>query len=237
MKPPEHDRRIKGPKGDKRTPIGAIVHTTEMAPRKGSGDRHDIVDFLARKGISIPVVTDPGGDSTIMVPLGYLGDGHARGLSGKAWGIEQVGFAGWSKKEWAKPGKRKMVATTGRWAAWVLAELMDLPVTKRNLRRFIVGHDRDHKLGGTSDHWDPGPNYPWGAMRQAAMAYAGERETQERTEGKKITVYRVTATKDDKRRARSYRVKLPRRSWAWIRKMTKKGWTVVVRRQKKADLS
>ena len=228
MQPPPHDKRIKGPKGVKAKGriIGAIVHTTEMGPRPGKGDRHDIVDFLARRGKSVPVVTDPGGGSTIMVPLGHLGDGHSKGLSGKAWGIEQVGFAKWSKKHWAKPGRRQMVATAAAWAAWVLAELMDLPVTEKNLRRFIVGHNKDHKLGGSSDHWDPGPGYPWKVFRADAMTFAGERSNEGEFQ------FRLVATKGDKKVAKTFRVGLSKRALAWIQKRAKGGWNVVVRRER-----
>ena len=228
VKVPKHDKRLKGPKGVKgkgRT-IGAIVHTTEMGPRPGDGDRHDIVSFLARKGKSVPVVADPGGGSTIMVPLGHLGSGHSMGLTGKAWGIEQVGFARWPRKEWLKPDRRKMVATSAAWAAWVLAELMELPVTQKNLKRFIVGHNKDHKLGGTSTHWDPGPGYPWKLFRQDAIAYAGERQKEGDVQ------FRIVATKADKKAAKVVRVKLGKRALAWINKRVKSGWKVVVHREK-----
>jgi hypothetical protein len=228
VEPPPHDKRIKGPSGLKAKGriIGVIIHTTEMGPRKGSGDRHDIVEFLARKGISVPVVTDPGGGSTIMVPLGKLGAGHSKGLSGKAWGVEQVGFAGWKKADWDRKPAQKMVATTAAWAAWALAELMGLPVTEKNLKRFVVGHAKDHKLGGTSDHWDPGPSYPWKRFRADAITYAGERLNEGDVR------FRLVATKGDKRVAKTFRVGLGKRALAWIEKRAAAGWNVVVRKEK-----
>jgi hypothetical protein len=228
MKPPKHDRLIQGPSGvdGHGRCIGAIIHTTEMAPRKGTdSDRHDIVRFLSGKGKSVPVVADPGGGSTIMVPLGHLGSAHALGLTGKAWGIEQVGFAHWPRAEWMKPGKRKMVATSAAWAAWVLAELMDLPVTEKNLKRFIVGHDKDHKLGGSSDHTDPGSGYPWKLFREEAIAFARGRHEEGDVQ------FRVVATKGDERRAKTFRVKLGKRGLAWIQKQAKLGFNVVVRKK------
>lgn len=215
MRAPRHERLIKGPVSSKAKPRGGIVHCTVSNPLQGPGDRHGVIGYLANKGISVPVVNDDEA-STIMRPLGELGYGHAACLSGEAWGIEQIGQATWSRKEWLR--HKGTLKKTAEWAAWLLTK-MELPVTDRNLRRFIAGHADDHKLGGCSDHWDPGPGYPFDLVYKWAVEYAQQKG------------YRVTAEKGDRQKIRDFRAPLSKRARLWMRKRARRGWNVVTRKK------
>lgn len=216
VKKPKADQRIKGPRGSASC-RGGIVHCTISDPREGPTDRYGIVDYLASLGISVPMVADDEG-STQMVPDGWSGAYHTRGLT-DVWGIEQIGQATWSRKTWLQQ-HRETVRQTGQWGAWLLAEVLDVAVTKKNLKRLFVGHDRDHIFGGTSDHWDPGPEYPWDVCYADAIEYAGK------------SGYRTVAIKGDEKRIRTWRASRKRQAYAWGVKRLKKGWRVVVKRQK-----
>lgn len=156
--------RIKGPTGVKAKPVCFVVHTAE-----GCRTAECIVDYLAPKGISVPFCADP--DKILRTtPEGYLGYGHAAGLTGKASGVELAGFASWSRRQWEHEG-REMVRAAGQLAAYVLGA--HYPVTKRMLKKRVIGHAQDSRFGGTSDHWDPGPGFPYDICIEDALAWAG----------------------------------------------------------------
>jgi hypothetical protein len=169
--PPPHDRRVKGPAGLERAPKCFIVHTTQGNQREGPGDRHGVIDYIAGKGIAVPWVTDDDG-ITRMTPLGRLGDNHACGLDAHATGCEQVGMAQWGRKAWLRD-HRETVRNTGRVLAFELAGT-GKAVTLENLKAFAFGHVDDHKCSrdACSDHWDPGPGYPYDVLFQDSIEYA-----------------------------------------------------------------
>lgn len=214
MKKPAHDKRIKGPRGDHDSPRGVIVHTTEGTPRPGPSDRHGVIDYLAdTRNLSVPFVADDEG-ITQMVPDGYHGE-HAACVNG-CLGIEQIGTAFWTKEDWK--AHDDTVKHSAQIAAWFLAEVLGVAVNRRNLKKLVVGHDRDHVFGGCSDHWDPGPNYPWKRFRRYAIAYA------------KTKKYRVVAIKGERKRVREFRARRFDQMLAWIAKRLRSGFTVRTRR-------
>jgi len=217
MRKPRHDQRHKGPRGDSARTRGVIVHCTVSNQLQGTPtDRHRVVDFLSgSRGLSVPVVTDNDG-STEMVPEPYHGE-HAACIDG-CFGVEMIGQATWTRKVWLTE-YRETVRNMGQWAAYWLAEVMDVAVTERNLKRLVVGHDRDHVFGGCSDHWDPGTGFPWDVMRADAIAYA------------KQVGYRVVAVKGERRVVRRYRASMRRRAYAWARKRIRAGWRVTIQRK------
>lgn len=228
VKRPKHDTRHKGPHGyaagppgNNRKPLGVVVHSTESDQRIGPTDRHGVIDFLAdTRGLSVPVVIDDE-SMTEMVPRPYCGF-HALGIH-YAHGIEQIGRANWSRAQWLM--HRNTIERTGKECAWFLAEVMGLPVTDRTLKRFVIGHVNDDRFGGTSTHYDPGPNYPWDVLRGAAMDHA------------RVVGYRVVATKGDRKLERHFKVTATKRASAWAIKKAKRGWRVVLGKKRfHADL-
>jgi hypothetical protein len=169
--PPKHDIRVKGPAGLERRPKCFIVHTTQGNQREGPGDRHGVIDYIAGKGIAVPWVTDDDG-ITRMTPLGRLGDNHACGLDEEATGAEQVGMAQWGRRAWLRD-HRETVRNTGKVLAYELARA-GKAVTLENLKAFAFGHVDDEKCdpSACSDHWDPGPGYPYDVLFQDAIEYA-----------------------------------------------------------------
>lgn len=217
VRKPPHDVRLAGPLGDSGRTRGVIIHTTEGVSIPDSrSDRHRVIDYLADvRGLSVPAVADTDG-STQMVPDGHHGE-HAACVDG-CYGVEIIGTARWSTEEWK--AHDDAVRNAARWAAYWLAEEMGLPVNPRTLRDLVVGHDRDHVFGGCSDHWDPGPRFPWDRFRLQAMSWATEKG------------YRVTATKGDLRRVRHYRAPALRRALAWAGKRLKAGYSITIRRER-----
>ncbi|MGH2710166.1 MAG: hypothetical protein ACRDH9_03050 [Actinomycetota bacterium] len=207
---PKHDVRIKGPQGLKRKPAGVVIHTTEGDQRQGPGDRTGIVDFLAGKGICVPWVTDNEG-ITRAAALDRLGDNHACGLDAYS-GVEQIGRAAWKRRFWLRV-YRETIRNTGKVVAWELHEAMRVEVNDRTLKRHVFGHADDARHGGCSDHWDPGPGYPYDVMYEDAIAYAAAKG------------WRVVARKDELRRIRKF--KTAKAARAWLRLKARQGWRVV----------
>lgn len=221
VKRPKLAERHRQPFGTGHTkPRGLIVHTTESTPREGPSDRNGVIDYLASRGLSVPVVFDDDG-GTEMVPRPYTGI-HAACIR-DVHGIEQIGFARWTRAEWMR--HKNLLDRTAKEIAWFLAEVLEVAVTLRNLKRVVVGHDRDHVFGGCSTHWDPGPGYPWDYVFAEAIKHA------------KVVGYRVVATKGENRRVRKFRANAIDRALAYAKKKARRGWRVVLRKKRfHADL-
>lgn len=224
QKPP-HDVYHKSPYGETGRIIGIIIHGTQSPNSEGPEDRHGVIRYIAAKGISVPVVTDDE-SSTEAVPDGYMGNSHAACLDGECWGIEQISYANWSKKEWLKHDK--MIRSTAQWTAWAMNNLMDLPVNERTLTKFVAGHDADYKFGGCSDHWDPGPGFPWKLFRRYAIEAAN------------VMGYRVVATKEDEERIKIFKADIKgakgrhtrsERMQTWIKKKIGRGFRIIVKKK------
>lgn len=95
---------------------------------------------------------------------------HAPGANSNGIGIELAGRAAMKAADWEKPD----ALSTLRFAAVLCAEIAaryDIPIvklTKEQLKagnvKGFAGHVDVSKAFGKSDHWDPGPDFPWGAF-------------------------------------------------------------------------
>lgn len=215
MKRPSHIKRHRGPQGTQEKPVGVVIHCTVSNQTDGPSDRNGVIDYLASKGLSVPLVVDDD-NATEMVPQPYHGY-HAKCLT-EAHGIEMIGQAVWTREQWLR--HRETIRRAARESAWFIGKVMELPVTLETLRKFAVGHDRDHVLGGCSTHWDPGPDFPWDVFRGEAIKWA-------RREG-----VRVAARRGDRELIRNYRLPATDRAVAWARKKLKRGWRVVLRKKR-----
>lgn len=101
---------------------------------------------------------------------------HARGGNGASIGVELAGSAGQGTLDWEDAYSRAVLAR----AATLVADVCRrhrLPVRRigavelRAGRRGITGHGDVSEAFGKSDHWDPGPGFPWdGFLGQVRLA-------------------------------------------------------------------
>ena len=104
---------------------------------------------------------------------------HARGGNATTIGVELAGAAAQTREQWADAYS---AAVLGR-AARLVAELCrrhDIPVRRVDVQglragaRGITGHVDVSLAFGKSDHWDPGPGFPWGGfLRRVRVAQKG----------------------------------------------------------------
>lgn len=89
------------------------------------------------------------------IHLGLFEQGaHAAGLNDISWGVEQVGYAG-QTPFLSYPKQLNAMARAYARQAVVLDKVPS--------RSWIIGHNEDHKFGGSSTHTDPGSTWPWEA--------------------------------------------------------------------------
>lgn len=167
---PPMDERIRGPQGSSGRCDCFVVHTAE-----GCRDRICTIDFLASIGKSVPYSID-GDGITAMCRDGFLGYAHAGGLTGEASGAELAGFHYWSRKTWTSGEPLKMVQQAGQVGAYVLSKHGGYAITEDVVRYRIIGHAQDERFGGTSDHVDPGDDFPYDVCWESALAWAGKED-------------------------------------------------------------
>jgi N-acetyl-anhydromuramyl-L-alanine amidase AmpD len=91
---------------------------------------------------------------------------HARGGNTGSIGIELAGFAGQETREWDDDYSRAVLERAGALTAEVCAR-HGVPVRRVRAadlaagRRGITGHADVSRAFKKSDHWDPGPGFPW----------------------------------------------------------------------------
>jgi N-acetyl-anhydromuramyl-L-alanine amidase AmpD len=91
---------------------------------------------------------------------------HARGGNGSSIGVELAGSAGQGQLDWEDEYSLAVLAR----AATLVADVCrrhGVPLRRigaadlRRGRRGISGHGDVSEAFGKSDHWDPGPGFPW----------------------------------------------------------------------------
>jgi N-acetyl-anhydromuramyl-L-alanine amidase AmpD len=91
---------------------------------------------------------------------------HARGGNTNSIGIEQAGYAGQKALGWNDDYSRAVVERAARLTSEVCARY-GIPVRRIRAadlvagRRGITGHADVSAAFRKSDHWDPGPDFPW----------------------------------------------------------------------------
>lgn len=94
---------------------------------------------------------------------------HARGGNTNSIGVELAGMAGQGKRDWADAYSQAVLDRAAELVADI-AERHDVPVRKlsatalQERQRGIAGHADVSEAWGKSDHWDPGPGFPWVAF-------------------------------------------------------------------------
>lgn len=87
--------------------------------------------------------------------------------------LEICGFAKWTRAEWlAHPA---MLETVAKWIAW-RCTVRRIPIRFVALPRVgtsgVTGHIQVNNVYHKSDHWDPGPNFPWDSVIARAQKIA-----------------------------------------------------------------
>lgn len=91
---------------------------------------------------------------------------HARGGNTGSIGIELAGFAGQGPRDWNDDYSLAVLERAGALTAAVCAR-NGVPVRRLRAtdltagRRGITGHADVSRAFKKSDHWDPGPGFPW----------------------------------------------------------------------------
>ena len=94
-------------------------------------------------------------------------------LNQEADHLEICGFAKWTRAEWLR--QKPMLETVAEWIAWRCA-VRSIPI--RYVARptagtsGVTGHVDINRVYHDSDHWDPGPNFPWDTVIARANVIA-----------------------------------------------------------------
>lgn len=94
-------------------------------------------------------------------------------LNQEADHLEICGFAHWTRVEWL--AQTKMLESVAHWVAWRCAvrgipiRFLALPVKGTS---GVTGHINVNNVYHISNHWDPGPNFPWDVVIARAQAIA-----------------------------------------------------------------
>ncbi|MFI0265696.1 peptidoglycan-binding protein [Streptomyces luteogriseus] len=104
---------------------------------------------------------------------------HAPGANSDGLGLEIAGYARQSRAEWldaySKAALDQAAKVTADWCT-----KYDIPVRHLTLseikagKKGIVGHVDVSKAYGQTDHWDPGPNFPWDHFLARVKHFMGE---------------------------------------------------------------
>lgn len=141
-----------------------VVHSTECPATPGIGRSLAAGFFHNTAGTSAHGIVDPATETEMVYPRDtawHVGNGNAIST-----GLEHAGYAGWSAEQWRDPAVMQELRRSARYAAEVAAAY-DIPVRWLSIGQIADGesgfashNDMSIALGG-SDHWDPGPNFPY----------------------------------------------------------------------------
>lgn len=152
-----------------------VIHTIEIAERADSAE--SAARWFARPAAQVSAHYAVDADSVVQCVREQDIAWHARGGNQNSIGIELAGRAAQGAREWDDAYSRAML----RRAATLTAEIcgryaiplrrIGAPGLVKGLRG-ITGHADVSRAFGQSDHWDPGPAFPWqrflGLVRSAA---------------------------------------------------------------------
>jgi N-acetyl-anhydromuramyl-L-alanine amidase AmpD len=152
--------------------IAAIVlHDTESHDHAGIGDIKAIGDFFNRSNVqaSSHICVDGEGNTARYVPDERKA-WHCAGYNSQTLGIEQIGFATFTRSLWDS-NRRAQLKKTAKWIAW-WSKKYNIPIQKGAVsngvvtRRGVLMHSDLGAIGG--GHHDPGPGFPfWTVLRYA----------------------------------------------------------------------
>lgn len=146
--------------------VGIILHSTESHDRPGTTDVRGVNAYLRSKDYGVHYIVDGEGNvlrGAYHKDLVY----HAAGANATHIGIEQVGFARWTVKDWLWDDgvKRKQLQEVAELIAYICdQEGIAIRLSKTN---GISLHSQWPEGG----HTDPGKGYPWRYVLKQAKAH------------------------------------------------------------------
>ena len=147
-----------------------VIHTMEY-PERPTGAEWCADFFAGRNGMTAPKASAHfciDQDSIVQCVRTMDVAWHAPGANHNGVGIEHVGYAKQSAKEWEDEASKAVLDRSARLTAKICKE-HGIPVRKltpdelKRGERGICGH-HDVTLGFPGPgrtHWDPGPSFPW----------------------------------------------------------------------------
>lgn len=148
-----------------------VIHTMEIAERDGAAEA--CARWFASPVSEVSAHYCVDADTTIRcVPEADIA-WHARGGNTNSIGIELAGYAGQRSLGWNDAYSRAVLERAAR----LTAEVCDrhaIPIRRLRAadltagRRGVTGHADVSAAFRKSDHWDPGPDFPWGQFLRLA---------------------------------------------------------------------
>ena len=141
-----------------------VIHTMEIAEREGAAEACARWFESPVSEVSAHYCVDA--ETTIQCVREEDIAWHARGANTVSVGIELAGYAGQRSLGWNDAYSQAVLARAARLTAQVCAR-HGIPLRRLRAaglvarRRGITGHRDVSAAFHKSDHWDPGPDFPW----------------------------------------------------------------------------
>jgi N-acetyl-anhydromuramyl-L-alanine amidase AmpD len=148
-----------------------VIHTMEIREHDGAAEACAAWFASPVSEVSAHYCVDA--DTTIQCVREADIAWHARGGNTNSIGIELAGYAGQRARDWNDDFSRAVLARAARLTAGVCSR-HGIPIRRIRAsglvagRRGITGHSDVSAAFRKSDHWDPGPAFPWGAFLRLA---------------------------------------------------------------------
>lgn len=156
-----------------------VIHTMEIGERDGAAKACAAWFASPVSEVSAHYCVDA--DTTIQCVREADIAWHARGGNANSIGIELAGYAGQLAREWNDAYSQAVLERAAAVTAEVCARYR-IPVRRLRAdglvaeRRGVTGHSDVSVAFHKSDHWDPGPAFPWkGFLRRARAGNSVER--------------------------------------------------------------
>jgi N-acetyl-anhydromuramyl-L-alanine amidase AmpD len=194
LKPPIQVRDPKPWVHGSHRPVRVVLHDTESHATAGIGDIAGIFNFWHTQKNPDGSLAQYGAHF-VVDEVGNVGEGgstdqvqwHVGGLNTGSIGIEQIGFASFTRMVW-KRERRKQLYSVARLLAWAHGEYgIPLKVQSDPRAPGITTHKKVGEAGiDTTGHTDPGAGYPLGFVVTLAkmMQRIGYKATVAATPGK-----------------------------------------------------
>lgn len=140
-----------------------VLHTTEGHDREGASDIAGVLVYLENKGYGVHFCIDKEGlvgQGATINKIVY----HVAGANSRSIGIEMIGFARFSLRNWL--GRPKQLRKVAIMLAWLH---LRTGIPLRRSKTFGVALHRDFPEGG---HHDPGNFFPTRRVIRMARKYA-----------------------------------------------------------------
>lgn len=150
-----------------------VIHTMEIAERDGAAEACAAWFASPVSEVSAHYCVDA--ETTIQSVREADVAWHARGGNANSIGIELAGYAGQQGRDWRDDYSRAVLERAARLTAEVCGRY-GIPIRRLRAaglvagRRGVTGHADVSAAFRKSDHWDPGPAFPWGAFLRLARS-------------------------------------------------------------------